>query len=586
MVAALPRRRGSIDDAEVRPGRPAGRKAAGRRTARPEVVIDHLVAERKIEPADAERASDLADATHHPLSVVLDRLGLVAEADWAAATAKLNGLRHVRLEEMPRPLPSHPRLDIAFLRHRGIAPFDLAGDPLVFAVSDPADDYVMRALRVATGRSVAFVVAAHRDIGTALAGSDQQAAEGESDSELSERDTDHLLELANDAPTVKLVDSIFAAALERRATDIHVEPLERSGRVRLRVDGMLSEQFDIPLSLYPGVISRLKILAGLDIAERRLPQDGRIKHRSHGREFDVRVATVPSIHGESIALRLLRQEAGVGVLKDLRLPVRAQRAVEWGLAQRNGIVLVTGPTGSGKTTTLHVALSELNAIGSKIISVENPVEIQVPGVIQVEARPEIGFDFPAALRTLLRHDPDVMLVGEIRDRETATVAIQSALTGHLVLSTLHTNDASSAVTRLVDMGIERYLIAATLRLAVAQRLVRCLCPDCAIPTTQSETVERLFAQQRDALPAGYPITLKAPRGCPKCHGTGYRGRRAVFEAISAEGGAIGNEALPPSASMFGHALQLAAGGVTSVDEVLRVLEVPARRVPPPEERGR
>jgi type II secretory ATPase GspE/PulE/Tfp pilus assembly ATPase PilB-like protein len=541
------------------------------RTPTPENVLTSLTASRQLRPDDAARARELAASTNSRLPTVLDRLGLWSQVDWAKETASQSGLDFVRLEDFPRRLPTHDGLNPTFLRQRALAPLDLDAAASRFAVADPSDVFAIKALSIILGHEPTLLVAPIRDIEQALsrAAEDGDGVGSDRDRGRDQQDAEYLVELANDAPTVKLLDSIFASALEREATDIHFEAFDRATRLRFRIDGVLVEQPGISLEMFPGVISRLKILAGLDIAERRLPQDGRIRHRSHGREFDMRIATAPAIHGESISLRILGQQNGLKRLDDIDMPPTVHTLMSWGLAQRNGLILVTGPTGSGKTTTLHAALAQLNTVGRKVVSVEDPVEIQVAGVLQLECNREIGLDFARALRSFLRHDPDVMMVGEIRDRETAEIAIQAALTGHLVLSTLHTNDAPSAVTRLEDMGVDRFLIDATLRVVAAQRLVRVLCPHCARPSGPTDLGSRLLA--RHNMPPSKP---REPVGCPRCNATGFRGRRAVFEAVGAadlKRGAIAN---PQRAALHHHALELVSLGITSAEEAGRVIDVP------------
>jgi len=530
-------------------------------------VLDAFANAGTVTAEDCRRARELAHSTGNSLSTVVDRLGLISQADWARETAELCGLELATAADFPVPLPAQPRLSSAFMKARNVAPLEITDFGWCFAVADPADPFVEKALAIACDGAVALKVAAPRDIEAALARTEAEADRAGlmSDRGRDEQDRDYLVELANDAPTIKLVDRILSTAMERGATDIHVEAFDRMTRVRYRIDGLLVDQPAVPPDLYAGVVSRLKILAGLDIAERRLPQDGRIRYRAHGREVDLRVATAPAIHGEALALRLLNTDIGLKSIASIDMPAGVRAIFERGLAQRNGLILVTGPTGSGKTTTLHAALGQLNTVGRKIVAVENPVEIQVPGVVQVEANSDIGLDFARALRSFLRHDPDVMMVGEIRDRETAEVAIQAALTGHLVLSTLHTNDAPSAVTRLEDMGIERFLINATLRVAAAQRLVRVLCQHCARPSRPGDLGYKLTASNaaREAV------------GCPHCSGSGYRGRRAVFEAVEGahlvtDVGADPGRYEP----MRTHALELIAAGVTSGEEALRAIELP------------
>jgi type II secretory ATPase GspE/PulE/Tfp pilus assembly ATPase PilB-like protein len=542
--------------------------------ASPSEVLHALTASGRLRSDDAERARDLAAATKSPLPVVLDRLGLWSQIDWAEETARLSQLRFVRIDAFPQRLASHPGLNAQFLRQRLLAPLEIGTDRSVIAITDPSDTFAAKALTVILGHRPEYVVSPVRDIETALAraAEDDEVTDGRRDTGRDKLDAEYLVELANDAPTVKLLDTIFASALEREATDIHFEAFERATRLRFRIDGVLMEQPAISVEMFPAVISRLKILAGLDIAERRLPQDGRIRHRSHGREVDMRLATAPAVHGEAIAVRILNQQSGLKRLDDINMPTGVRRLMDWGLAQRNGLILVTGPTGSGKTTTLHAALADLNTVGRKVVSVEDPVEIQVAGVVQLESNPAIGLDFARALRSFLRHDPDVMMVGEIRDRETAEIAIQAALTGHLVLSTLHTNDAPSAMTRLIDMGVDRFLIEATLRVAAAQRLVRVLCT-CARPSQAEDPGLRLLARHGHA--AANP---REPAGCPRCNGTGYRGRRAVFEAVAgadlAHGDTPSSRRKQTYQPLHQHALELISTGVTSAADVIRVIDLP------------
>ena len=345
-----------------------------------------------------------------------------------------------------------------------------------------------------------------------------------------------LRELAEDAPIIALVNNVLAQAVEARASDIHLEPGEHDFEVRLRIDGVLHTRMTMPMARFPAVASRVKLVSQLDIAERRLPQDGRTSIRVAGAEMDVRVSSIPAVHGESIVMRLLPKERA-----DLRLDRLGMEAdhlarfSEW-LSLPNGLVLVTGPTGSGKSTTLYGALAAVNDLSRKIITVEDPVEYRLAHVVQIQTQAEIGYTFARALRSILRHDPDIIMVGEIRDRETAEIAVQSALTGHLVLATLHTNDALSAVTRLVDMGVEPYLVAASLKAVMAQRLVRRLCPQCGIPADAEPTVLSRWADLKPRL--GEPALRDAPAqwrqatGCAHCQQTGFRGRLGIYELVT------------------------------------------------------
>jgi len=336
-----------------------------------------------------------------------------------------------------------------------------------------------------------------------------------------------LLEAQDDAPIIRLVDSLLQQAVKERASDIHVEPFEKEIRVRFRSDNVLYEPVSaLPKALLPSIVSRVKILSGLDIAEKRVPQDGRIRLKIAGRDYDVRVSSVPVAHGERLVLRLLPRTTEMLDLQRLGFSERQLVVWEKLIARPNGIILVTGPTGSGKTTTLYGALARLNRTDQNIITIDDPVEIQLPGVGQIEVNNKVGLTFARALRSVLRQDPNVVLVGEIRDLETAEIAIQASLTGHLVFSTLHTNDAPSAITRLVDMGVEPYLVASSLIAVLAQRLVRVLCPECREPyaPTEAELAEL-------GLRAKEPVRAHRPQGCHRCHHTGYYGRVGIFELM-------------------------------------------------------
>ncbi len=386
--------------------------------------------------------------------------------------------------------------------------------------------------------------------------------------------------MAEEAPVIELVNNILAQAVDAGASDIHIEPNEQDFAVRLRVDGVLYTQFKQPIKRFPAVASRVKLISGIDIAERRLPQDGRITTRISGQEMDVRVSTAPCVHGESVVMRLLPKERKELSLRYLGMEADHLSLFESWLKAANGVVLVTGPTGSGKSTTLYSALDDTNDGDKKIITVEDPVEYQVPNITQIQAHSEIGYSFARALRAILRQDPDVIMIGEIRDLETAEIAIQSALTGHLVLSTLHTNDAVSAFTRLIDMGVEPFLVAAPMRGVQAQRLVRKVCLSCAEPAHVPEAMEK----DVQGLPKEYVGNswLKAV-GCDACHHTGYRGRTGIYEMVPmtlqmqdliVSGGTL-NQLRQLAAengyrTLFQDGLIKASKGITTLDEVSRV----------------
>ena len=344
-------------------------------------------------------------------------------------------------------------------------------------------------------------------------------------------DEQQLRAMAEEAPVVELVSNLMAQAVEQRASDIHLEPEERTFSVRFRIDGVLHNRLHLPRDRFDAVASRLKLISGMDIAERRLPQDGRMSTRVGGQEMDIRVSALPGVHGESIVMRLLPKERKELGLERLGFEPDHLAMMKAWTAEANGIVLVTGPTGSGKSTTLYAALAAANDGLKKIITVEDPVEFQLPAITQIQAHPDIGLTFANALRSILRQDPDVIMIGEIRDLETAEIAVQAALTGHLVLSTLHTNDAISAFTRLVDMGVEPFLVATPIRAVQAQRLVRRLCPHCARPHAVPARIEaeaRVFAER--VLPGVAPRWMEAV-GCSQCLNTGYRGRLGIYEMV-------------------------------------------------------
>ncbi len=341
---------------------------------------------------------------------------------------------------------------------------------------------------------------------------------------LDEADVDKLKDMASEAPVIRYVNNLVDTALDRRASDIHIESFEEGQLVRFRIDGILYDH-ETPLrSMQAAIISRVKLLAGLDIAERRIPQDGKISLRLSGKEVDLRVSTLPTIHGEGIVIRILEKTSIILDMKSLGMPAKIEEGFEKLINLPNGIILVTGPTGSGKTTSLYCALDKINTGSNKIITIEDPVEYQLHGINQIQIKPEIGLTFAQGLRAIVRQDPDIIMVGEIRDLETAEIAVQSSLTGHLVFSTLHTNDALSAVMRMVDLGVERFLIASALRGVLAQRLVRKICPHC-------RTAQGMAADQLGSVPGGDFQTF-AGTGCPKCASTGFIGRIGIYELLT------------------------------------------------------
>ncbi|MGR3511120.1 MAG: GspE/PulE family protein [Paracoccaceae bacterium] len=536
---------------------------------------DWLIDAGLLTPEQLDKASEVARGSGQPLRTIVDRLGLVSQRAWAEAAARQTGLSCVDAADFPKRLPSDPRLSLDYMRRHGVAILSLDGDAPVIAIADPTDGSVRQAINIVFGGGCRYVVATERDIEDAL---NRSAApdEGEADTVVAfdtsggDFDTDRLLEMANNAPTVRYLDWLFSKAVESGATDIHIEMLENTPRVRLRIDGVLVETQPIERHLYDGVVSRLKILAEMDISERRLPQDGSIRQKTAGRVVDIRVASAPTVHGEVMVLRLLDSSAARTRLDQLDLSPLARRRLMGALKQPNGLILMTGPTGSGKTTTLHAGLAEINQVGRKIITIENPVEIQNPGLIQMEVKPDLGWSFASALRSVLRHDPDILMVGEIRDSETAELAVRAALTGHLVLSTLHTNRAEEAVMRLGDMGVPDFLISSVLRLAGAQRLVRLLCENCAAPVdvANNPRLRPLLDAFAEAVPeAGSPDTwpLRTAKGCDACGNSGFSGRRAVFEFVDPANGET-----TPERTMGAEAIKLLTEGKTTLKELTTV----------------
>ena len=395
----------------------------------------------------------------------------------------------------------------------------------------------------------------------------------------------HLRELAEEAPIIELVGNIIAQAIDEGASDIHIEPEENAFEIRYRVDGVLLTRMTQPRSRFDAVASRIKLVSGMDIAERRLPQDGRVSIRAGGAEMDIRVSALPGVHGESIVMRLLPKERSNLNLEWLGMEADHHEQFSRCIEEPHGIILVTGPTGSGKSTTLYAALDAANDRKKKIITVEDPVEYKLAGVTQVQAHSDIGYDFARALRAILRQDPDVIMIGEIRDLETAEIAVQAALTGHMVLSTLHTNDAPSAFTRLIDMGVEPFLMVSSVRAVQAQRLVRRLCPKCARPVRPTPTVEAWMADLQGRFPQLLPESPQwsEPVGCHACQGKGYRGRLGIYEFMSvtpAVQTAVMQRTPTPELVRIARAegyrnlredgLIKACHGRTSVEEVLRV----------------
>ncbi|MBN2885104.1 MAG: type II secretion system ATPase GspE [Chromatiaceae bacterium] len=552
-------------------------------------VLAALQSSGKLSAADLGRARRLAEDAGEALPPMLVRLGLVAERDMARALASELDLPLSEAADFPAEPVCEERFSLRFLKDARVLPLAEEADALRVAFANPADPFVLEAVRLAADRPVRASVALPSEIEAALerlhappdAATASEPLEGAA-GDFDEEDIEHLKDLASEAPVIRMVNQLIQRAVESRASDIHIEPFADALKVRLRVDGILKEIEAPPVRSTAAVISRVKIMARLNIAERRLPQDGRIPIRVQGKELDLRVSTVPTLFGESVVMRLLDKESVRFDLDALGFDGGPRARLNRILEQPYGILLVTGPTGSGKSTTLYTALSRLNTEERKIITVEDPVEYQLPGINQIQVKSSIGMTFAGALRAIVRQDPDIIMVGEMRDLETARIAVQSALTGHVVLSTLHTNDAASGVTRLLDMGVEDYLLTSTINGIVAQRLVRRLCPHCSKPEPARPELAERFA----ALSAGdKPLELRRPVGCEACNGTGYRGRLVITEVLlmsepirqavlaHAAASEIRRIAVAEGMeTMYQDGLRKALDGRTTLDEVLRVAE--------------
>ena len=563
-------------------------------TGAEERIVAALLEKGRLKDADLARARRLQEEAGGSLLSLLARLGLVSERDHAETCAEVLELPLLGLKQVPELPPEFPAeaqpLSPRFLRQFHVCPLGESQGRLDLWMADPYDSYAVEAVQLATGYPVRPLVGLRSEIddlierwhgqGRSAMGTIVEDADGESTGNLD--DVEHLRDLASEAPVIRLVNLVIQRAVELRASDIHIEPFENRLKVRYRVDGVLEEGESPPANLTAAVISRVKIMAKLNIAERRLPQDGRIMLRVQGKELDLRVSTVPTAHGESVVMRLLDRETVVFDFKRLGFTDAFLPQFQKVLDQPHGILLVTGPTGSGKTTTLYTALSKLNTPDVKIITVEDPIEYQIEGINQIQAKPQIGLDFAHALRSIVRQDPDIIMIGEMRDLETCRIAIQSALTGHLVLSTLHTNNAAGGITRLLDMGVEDYLLTSTINGILAQRLVRRLELTHAKRYPASpEEIERFDLRRYQ--PEG-EIFLYHPMPSPIAP-TGYLGRTTIMEflvmndelrrAVMRHAGMGEVEQIARQhgmRTMYEDGISKALRGETTIEEVLRVTE--------------
>ena len=500
-----------------------------------------LISEKSITRDQLQRGLIRQREISKRLGEALVELGYVSEDDIVKALALQFGLPHVSLASLSiTPVPIRDRLSPRYLREHRVFPLEVKDGELTVAMVDLADPYTLDDLCLSTGYAIKVCLAKEREILEAI---DQYYGEGqttiekivkgyseeEGGSSAEDReDVDHLRDLASEAPVIQLVNHLITRAVEARASDIHIEPFEDALRIRYRVDGVLLDYESPPKRLQRAVISRVKIMSKMNIAERRLPQDGRIRLQILGKDLDLRVSTVPTLYGESVVMRILDRSSLLLSLGELGFPDDVRLQFQRLIRKPHGMILVTGPTGSGKTTTLYTVLSEINSADKKIITIEDPVEYQLRGVNQIHVKPKIGLTFANGLRSIVRQDPDVIMVGEIRDAETADIAIHSALTGHLVFSTLHTNDATGAIIRLQDMGIENYLVSSVLVAVLAQRLVRVICHECREPYHLEPAAVRKMGIKTVV---DGPLQVFRGKGCAACNFTGYHGRIGIYEFL-------------------------------------------------------
>jgi general secretion pathway protein E len=547
-----------------------------------EAVLAYLVTSRRVSAEAVDRARAVAGRSGQTIEAVLNQLGQLSDDDMAQAYADVSGVALWNPDIEPARIdPAEIGVGNEFLRKVRVVPLRLTDDALIVAACDPFDEEMLDGLRFATGYELDLRIARLMDFRTATDTDEVLPSSAEVDERRLERDMALVEDSSAEGLAVELVSQAFAAAVERGASDIHFEPRRHDLLVRLRIDGRLVDYRTAPADVVGPCVSRIKVLSNLNVGERRLPQDGRASFVNAGRAIDVRVATAPTVFGESAVLRLLDRASAPQDLGALGLPAHIDALLRRALHTPHGLFLVTGPTGSGKTTTLYALLDAFKGSGKKILSVEDPVERHFEHVSQTQVHTQIGLDFATCLRSFLRHDPDVILVGEIRDRETAAVAVQAAMTGHLVLASVHANTALAVAPRLLDMGIEPYQLAASLKGSMAQRLVRRLCGHCKEPDAPSESLVA-FARRFDA---NVPHNPYKAVGCPRCRGLGFRGRLALAEGYWADDpllALLGAGANLDELKLYGRetglmtmaeeGLRQIALGETTLDEVLAVAE--------------
>ncbi len=511
----------------------------------------------------------------------LFRSGTISELEFLKKVSEILGIPYVDLSDKNINIPVLDDIPVELMKKRCFVPVGNGGDSIEIALSNPEDFYLIERLKEITGKEVIPYIALEERIRDTISrvyeGGKSQVediVENLGFRVETREDIETLKDLASEAPIIKLVNLLITRAVEQGASDIHIEPFEREVKVRYRVDGVLHEVEKLPKNVLPAVVSRIKIMAKLNIAERRVPQDGRIKMRLGGKNIDIRVATLPTVFGEEVVMRLLDQSNIMLDLESLGFPEDVLEKYKEIINSSNGMILVTGPTGSGKTTTLYASLRKLNRPEVKIITIEDPVEYVLDGVNQIQVNPQVGLTFASGLRSIVRQDPDIIMVGEIRDLETAEIAIHAALTGHLVFSTLHTNDAPGAITRLIDMGIDDFLVSSSVICILAQRLVRLICENCKEEYEPPKSIAKAF---------GIEGKLFKGRGCGECGYTGYKGRTGIYEMLVVTDGIRGlitkgvdSETIKKKAieegmkTLFQDGLEKAKKGLTTIEEVIRV----------------
>lgn len=550
-----------------------------------------LINEGIVTPEQLEAGLREQKKTGDLICTTLVRLGFASEERIFSVLSKQLGIPYVRIKDIKIPHSVIEKVPAKFASYYKIVPLEIKDNTLIIAMVNPLDIRILDDLRLLLGIEIRSVLSTEQEILEAIykyygIGAETLERIMREEIPLEKRKiemVEDLEALAEEAPIIKFVDEILSEAVKERATDIHLEPYEDQLRVRFRIDGVLYEMSTPPTIKYfqPAIVSRIKIMAGLNIAERRLPQDGRIKIKISGEELDLRVSILPSAFGEAVHIRILSSKFFLE-LEKLGLLTEDLKLIEEVIKRPHGIIFVTGPTGSGKSTTLYACLSKINSPSIKIITIEDPIEYQIRGINQIQVLPKIGLSFATGLRHMLRHDPDIMMVGEVRDFETAEIAIRAALTGHLVFSTLHTNDAAGAITRLLDMGIEPFLVSSSLECLIAQRLVRLICPECKAPISSKE---KILVQLKDIEFDATKIVFYEGKGCEACRFTGYKGRTGVYEILLITEpiremilNRVSSQQIKQKAislgmrTLYQDGLQKVIRGLTTIEEVMRITQ--------------